>query len=79
MVERSFDIGFGSVSVEDIADAKTFDALNTASLLGGLSGNAMIATIAGFKHVKSLIAGDFIAGQWICRGKIHYENRSNTI
>ena len=53
MVERSFDIGFGSVSVEDIADAKTFDALNTASLLGGLSGNAMIATIAGFKPVKS--------------------------
>ena len=34
MVERSFDIGFGSVSVEDIADAKTFDALNTASLGG---------------------------------------------
>ena len=63
MVERSFDIGFGSVSVEDIADAKTFDALNTASLLGGLSGNAMIATIAGFKPVKSLIAGDLILSQ----------------
>ena len=60
MVERSFDIGFGSVSVEDIADAKTFDALNTASLLGVLSGKAMIATIAGFNPVKSLIAGDLI-------------------
>ena len=80
MVERPFDIGFGSVSVEDIADAKTFDALNTASLLRGLSGNAMIATIAGFKPVKSLIAGfNFIAGQWICRDKIHYENCSDTI
>ena len=62
-VERSFDIGFGSVSVEDIAYAKTFDALNTSSLLGGLSGNAMIATIAGFKTVKSLIAGDLILSQ----------------
>lgn len=56
MVERSFDIGLGSVSVDDIADAKTFDALNNAALLGGLSGNATIATIAGFKPVKSLIA-----------------------
>ena len=74
MVELSFDIGFGSVSVEDITDAKTFDALNTASLLGGLSGNAMIATIAGFKPVKSLIAG-----QWICRDKVHYENCGDTI
>ena len=36
MVERSFNIGFGSVSVEDITDAKTFDALNTSSLLGGI-------------------------------------------
>ncbi len=63
MVERSFDIGFGSVSVDDIADAKTFDALNNAALLGGLSGNAMIATIAGFKPVKSLIAGDLILSQ----------------
>ena len=36
MVERSFDIGFASVSVDDIADAKTFDALNNAALLGGI-------------------------------------------
>ena len=63
MVERFFDIGFGSVSVDDIADAKTFDALNNAALLGGLSGNAMIATIAGFKPLKSLIAGDLILSQ----------------
>ena len=63
MVERSFGIGFGSVSVDDIADAKTFEALNNAALLGGLSGNAMIATIAGFKPVKSLIAGDLILSQ----------------
>ena len=60
MVERSFDIGLGSVSVDDIADAKTFDASNNAALLGGLSGNVMIVTIAGFKPVKSLIAGDLI-------------------
>ena len=65
MVERSFDIGFGSVSVKDIAEAKTFDALNNAALLGGLSGNAMIATIAGFKPVKSLIAGDLILSRHI--------------
>ena len=60
MVERSFDIGFGSVSVEDITDANTFDALNIALLLGGLSGNAMIA---GFKPVKSLITGDLVLSQ----------------
>lgn len=63
MVERSFGIEFGSVGAEDVAELQSIDTISNASLLGGLSGNAMIATIAGFKPVKSLIAGDLVLSQ----------------
>ena len=63
MVEKSFDFSRGSVDGAHISDLRDKTSLSDVSLLGGISGGATIATIAGFKPVKSLVAGDLVLTQ----------------
>lgn len=63
MVEKSFDFSRGSVDGAHISDMRDKTSLSDVSLLGGISGGATIATIAGFKPVKSLVAGDLVLTQ----------------
>jgi hypothetical protein len=63
MVEQFIDVRMASISIDEIANEQVNDTIGESSFLGGLSGDATVATISGFKLVKSLIAGDLVLSQ----------------
>lgn len=63
MVEQFIDVGMASIGIDEIASEQVNDASREGSFLGGLSGDATVATISGFKPVKSLITGDLVLSQ----------------
>ena len=57
MVEQFIDVRMASISIDEIANEQVNDTIGESSFLGGLSGDATVATISGFKLVNRLSLG----------------------